>query len=123
MSPSPILEYLESVRARYRNLADGAVADYIPELARVEPDRFGICIATRDGHVYEVGDSRHPFTIQSVSKPFVYALALGDIGADEILARVGAEPSGEAFNAISLEPSSGRPANPLINCPNRTQAE
>ena len=115
MSPSPILEYLESVRARYRDLSDGSVADYIPELARVEPDRFGICIATRDGHVYEVGDSRHPFTIQSVSKPLTYGLALEDNGEDVVLARIGVEPSGDAFNAISLNAQTGAPRNPLIN--------
>ena len=115
MSPSPILEYLESVRARYRNLSDGAVADYIPELAHVEPDRFGICIATRDGHVYEVGDSRHTFTIQSVSKPLTYGLALEDKGEQAVLARIGVEPSGDAFNAISLKAQTGAPRNPLIN--------
>ena len=61
------------------------------------------------------GDDHVAFTIQSVSKPFVYALALVDRGLDDVLANVGAEPSGEAFNAISLEPGTGRPANPMIN--------
>ena len=56
-----------------------------------------------------------PFTIQSISKPFVYALALDDAGVDGVLARVGVEPSGEAYNAISLEPGTGRPSNPMIN--------
>ncbi len=65
-----------------------------------------------DGHVYRAGDSDVPFTIQSVSKPFVYALALGDVGDDEILARVGAEPSGEAFNAISLRAGLRAPRQP-----------
>ena len=115
MFPSPILDYLESVRARYQALSDGNVADYIPELARVEPDRFGICIATRDGHVYEVGDSRHPFTIQSVSKPLTYGLALEDKGEAAVLAKIGVEPSGDAFNAISLKAQTGAPRNPLIN--------
>jgi glutaminase len=67
------------------------------------------------GSVYEAGESAVPFTIQSISKPFVYALALADAGVDDVLARVGVEPSGEAFNAISLEPTTGRPDNPLIN--------
>ncbi|MEV0946437.1 glutaminase A [Rhodococcus sp. NPDC049939] len=94
---------------------DGALADYIPELAAVEPDSFGICVATVDGHVYEVGDTRVPFTIQSISKPFTYALALADHGSDAIAAKIDVEPSGEAFNEISLDPDTGRPRNPMIN--------
>jgi len=93
----------------------GAVADYIPELAHADPDAFGICVATRDGEVYEVGDTRQPFTIQSVSKPFTYGLALSDHGEEAILAKIGVEPSGDAFNAISLRPQTGAPMNPLIN--------
>jgi glutaminase len=113
--PDPVTAGLETVLDVIAPRTDGALATYIPQLADADPDRFGIALVSMDGHVYRAGDSDVPFTIQSVSKPFVYALALGDVGADEILARVGAEPSGEAFNAISLEPDSGRPANPLIN--------
>jgi glutaminase len=112
---SPIQDYLESLHARFRGLADGHVASYIPELARVEPDDFGICIATADGFVYEVGDTRQPFTIQSVSKPLTYGLALEQNGEDAVLAKIGVEPSGDAFNAISLQPQTGAPMNPLIN--------
>ena len=113
--PDPVTAGLQNVLDAVAPQTGGTLATYIPELAEADPDRFGIALVSMDGHVYRAGDSDVPFTIQSVSKPFVYALALGDIGADEILARVGAEPSGEAFNAISLEPDSGRPANPLIN--------
>lgn len=113
--PDPVTAGLQLVLDEVAPRGDGELATYIPELAGADPDRFGIALVSMDGHVYAVGDSDVPFTIQSVSKPFVYALALGDVGAEEILARVGAEPSGEAFNAISLEPESGRPANPLIN--------
>ena len=67
-----------------RSLDEGELADYIPELAAVAPDSFGICIATVDGYVYEIGDSRIPFTIQSISKPFTYALALVDRALTEI---------------------------------------
>lgn len=112
---SPILEYLESLRARFVGLADGKVADYIPELSHADPDWFGICIATRDGFVYEVGDSRQPFTLQSISKPLTYGLVLEENGEDTVLAKIGVEPSGEAFNAISLRPQTGAPLNPLIN--------
>jgi glutaminase len=112
---SPILEYLESLRARFLGLTDGRVADYIPELSRADPDGFGICIATRDGFIYEVGDSRQPFTLQSISKPLTYGLALEENGEDKVLAKIGVEPSGDAFNAISLRPQTGAPLNPLIN--------
>ncbi len=112
---SPIEVYLRSLHARHAEYGQGKVADYIPELAKADPRWFGICIATRDGHVYEVGDSRQLFTIQSVSKALVYGLALEDQGEAQVLARIGVEPSGDAFNAISLQPGSGMPFNPMIN--------
>lgn len=112
---SPILSYLEYLHAEGLQNTAGAPAAYIPELGRVSPDLFGICLATSDGYVYEVGDSQHPFTIQSISKPFSYGLALMDQGFDAVDAKVDVEPSGEAFNEISLAPDSGRPRNPMIN--------
>ena len=115
MPASPILDYLEALLARYRDLSEGKVADYIPELKLADPNWFGICIATHDGHVYEVGDSRQPFTIQSISKPLTYGLALEQNGEDAVLAKIGVEPSGDAFNAISLQSGTGKPLNPLIN--------
>jgi glutaminase len=114
-SQSPIQRYLEGLHARYAGVRDGEVATYIPELAAVDPDRFAICIATTDGRVYEVGDAHSRFTIQSISKPLTYGLALGDHGLDAVLRRIGVEPSGDAFNSISLEPDTGRPLNPMIN--------
>ncbi len=112
---SPVQQYLEALHRRVAELRDGDLASYIPELTRADPEWFGIAIATVDGQVYQVGDSRQPFTIQSVSKPFVYGLALADLGVEQVLAKVGVEPSGEAFNSISLEPGTGRPLNPMIN--------
>jgi glutaminase len=112
---SPVELYLKELHDRHRVFRDGKVADYIPELAKANPDWFGICIATRDGHVYEVGDTRQPFTIQSVSKAITYGLALEDRGENLVLSRVSVEPSGEAFNAISLKADSGTPFNPMIN--------
>ena len=106
MPSSPILDYLDSLRARFGELSDGNVASYIPELARADPDEFGICIATRDGFVYEVGDSRRLFSIQSISKPLTYGLALEQNGEDAVLAKIGVEPSGDAFNAVSLRPKA-----------------
>jgi glutaminase len=111
----PIRTYLERLHARHAPLTAGAVATYIPELAKADPDWFGICVATTDGTVYEVGDTRQPFTIQSISKPFVYGLALEDVGSNAVLARIGVEPTGDAFNSISLAPGTGRPLNPMIN--------
>ena len=115
MTSSPILGYLDSLRARFQDLSEGNVASYIPQLAHANPDWFGICIATRDGFVYEVGDSRQLFSIQSISKPLTYGLALEQNGEDAVLAKIGVEPSGDAFNAVSLRPQTGAPLNPLIN--------
>jgi glutaminase len=112
---SPIEEYLKSLHSRHASSTEGQVADYIPELAKADPKWFGICIATRDGHVYEIGDTRQHFTIQSISKALAYGLALEDRGEDFMLSHVGVEPSGDAFNAISLKPGSGAPFNPMIN--------
>jgi glutaminase len=113
--PSPVQSCLERLHERYAALTDGEIATYIPELAKANPEWFGICVATTDGHVYEVGDSRQQFTIQSISKPFAYGLALEDNGVDAVFAKIGVEPTGDAFNAISLTPGTGRPFNPLIN--------
>jgi glutaminase len=112
---SPIVRYLRSLHDRFRTLDEGAVATYIPELAGADPRWFGISLATVDGYVYEVGDTRQPFTIQSISKPFVYGLALEDCGKAAVLERIGVEPTGDAFNQISLESTTGRPRNPMIN--------
>ena len=113
--PLPLSRSLERLHARFKALNDGKVADYIPELAKAKPEWFGICVATTDGRVYEVGDTRQPFTIQSISKPLVYGLAIEDRGRDAVLAKIGVEPTGDAFNSISLEPGTGRPLNPMIN--------
>ncbi len=115
MSASPIDSYLQRLHERWLEDRSGAVADYIPPLALADPDWFGIAIATTEGHCYEVGDSRRRFTIQSISKPFTYGLALADLGFEAVDAKVGVEPSGDAFNSISLAPDSGRPLNPMIN--------
>ena len=93
----------------------GQVADYIPELAKVDPRQFGIAVATVDGEVFTAGDADVPFSIQSVSKVFTLTLALGSVG-DALWRRVGREPSGTAFNSIvQLEHEHGIPRNPFIN--------
>ena len=112
---SPVQALLEQLHRRFSSVTTGQVASYIPELAKADPASFGIVVATVDGHVYEVGDAHRRFTIQSVSKPLVYGAALEDCGRERVLKTVGVEPSGDAFNSISLEPGTGRPLNPMIN--------
>lgn len=112
---SPFPDVLKELHSKYKSLRDGLVANYIPELAKVNPDLFSICIVTVDGQVYEVGDYEQLFTIQSISKVFAYGLALEDHGRDYVLTRVGVEPTGDAFNAIILDEQSNRPLNPMVN--------
>ncbi|MFH8872641.1 glutaminase [Streptomyces griseus] len=112
----PIIpDYLAEVLEQVEPDVSGAPAAYIPELAEADPERLGAAFATVDGRVHGAGDIDVPFTIQSISKPFAYALALADRGFGTVLAKVGVEPSGEAFNEISLESGTGRPLNPMIN--------
>lgn len=112
---SPIQTYLEDLHRSLGTLQGGTLASYIPQLATADPGWLGICLVTMDGVAYTVGDVEQDFTIQSISKPFVYATALADRGRDFVSTRVGVEPSGEAFNSISLNPQTGAPFNPMIN--------
>jgi glutaminase len=97
------------------HIGRGKVADYIPALARVDPSRFGLAVATLDGRVASAGDADIPFSIQSISKVFTLTMALEKLGAD-LWKRVGREPSGSSFNSIvQLEYERGIPRNPLIN--------
>ena len=110
----PLQRFLSGCYDDLKSDYSGAVADYIPELKRADPAHFGIGLVTIDGHVYEVGDSAVPFTIQSVSKAFVFALALDLVGEERVAAAIGVEPSGEAFNSIRLT-NDNRPFNPMVN--------
>lgn len=107
---------LEEIVAMAAASADrGRVADYIPELARADPAKFGLSVVLADGSQHSAGDAGDPFSIQSVSKVFALALALGRLG-DRLWDRVGREPSGLAFNSIlQLEHERGIPRNPFIN--------
>ncbi|MCJ7993100.1 glutaminase [Rhizobium cremeum] len=103
------------VRDLQPRLGEGKVADYIPQLARVDPNQFGIAITTVDGTTYTAGDAGTSFSIQSISKVFMLTLALGKAG-EAIWKRVGREPSGSSFNSIvQLEHEHGIPRNPFIN--------
>ncbi|MFF3485507.1 glutaminase [Streptomyces sp. NPDC002701] len=112
---TPVPDYLDEVLDSLRDDTRGANADYIPELAEADPDRFGMALTTTLGRTYAAGDADTEFSIQSISKPFAYAAAIIDRGLDRVLDAVGVEPSGEAFNELSLEGDTHRPKNPMIN--------
>ncbi len=105
-------EIHEALKPRF---GEGKVADYIPQLAHVDPKKFGIAAVDIEGNVFRAGDSEEPFSIQSISKVFTLTLALGKHG-ESIWTKVGREPSGSSFNSIvQLEHEEGRPRNPFIN--------
>lgn len=110
-----VQRYLDCLVAEFATVADGALADYIPELTDVDPTGFGLTLSSTDGFLYESGDARTEFTIQSVSKPFTYALALDSAGHDVVDAKIGVEPSGDAFNEISVDEHTKTPKNAMIN--------
>ena len=112
---TPIPFYLREILDHVRDDERGKVADYIPELAVANPDYLGAAMCTTTGHVYWAGDADIEFTMQSISKPFVYALALQELGLEAVRSIVGMEPSGEAFNELSLNRDDHRPVNPMIN--------
>ena len=105
-----------AIAARMAALPDrGKVADYIPELAKVAPDHFGIAVIMADGTEHIAGDGDTAFSVQSISKVFALVEALHICG-ERVWDRVGKEPSGSAFNSIiQLELEQGRPRNPFIN--------
>jgi glutaminase len=106
---------VDRMYAKYASLQDGEVATYIPELGTANPDNFGVCLATSDGRVFEAGDCDHAFTIQSISKPFTFGMAIDELGQEVVLRHVGVEPSGDSFNSIELQAGSNRPFNPMVN--------
>lgn len=113
---STIQTFIEQAYDQYQSLSDGKLADYIPELAKANPAWFSICIVTKNGQVFEVGDFNQLFTIQSISKVFVYGMALEEHGREKLLRKVGVEPTGDRFNSIiQLDNDSKRPDNPMIN--------
>ena len=98
-------------------IKEGNVANYIPALARANPEDLGICIIDKDNNIYTAGEYNKLFTIQSISKTFVLMLALMDNGEEEVFKKVGMEPTGDAFNSIYKLEMKGlaKPLNPMIN--------
>ncbi|GAB3164897.1 glutaminase [Telluribacter humicola] len=108
-----ILEEIQEAIAKEE--PEGQVAQYIPELAKVDPAKFGMHLCRLDGESYSIGDSDEKFSLQSITKVLTLTLAISLIG-DKVWDRVGVEPSGSAFNSLTLlEVENGKPRNPLIN--------
>lgn len=115
-TPADIHALVAEAYARYEKNDDGRVSDVYPALARVPADLFGICIVGIRGAVYAVGATDHPFTIMSVSKPFVFALVCQAIGWDEARAKIGVNSTGLPFNSLAaVEGSADGRTNPMVN--------
>lgn len=109
-------ELVHEAHQHYVPSTDGAVADYIPVLAAVDPELFGLCVAEVDGGLHQAGDAEVVFSIQSISKAFVYALVCERFGHEEVLERVGVNNTGLAFNSVmAVELNAGHPRNPMVN--------
>jgi glutaminase len=114
--PSGYKRTLESVYKKYHTDTSGKNASYIPELAKADPNRFAISVATIDGEIFSIGDSDIAFSLQSISKVFAYALALKDNDEKIIFDKVGLDATGQKFNAITtIEKSSASSHNPYVN--------
>jgi glutaminase len=111
---SEIQKIIDSIYEKYKDVDDGTVATYIPELGKADPAHFAICLATADGRLFRAGDCYQEYTIQSMCKPLAFQMALEQYGLEETLKHVGVEPSGDAFNSIELDATS-RPFNPMVN--------
>eukprot|EP01137_Pigoraptor_chileana_P028306 Opistho-2@12110 len=105
---------IEDIYRRTMPNKGGKVADYIPQLARVNPEQYGVALCTVDGQRFSIGDARTEFCVQSCCKPINYCLALEEHGVDKVHSHVGREPSGRGFNELTLN-ERGLPHNPLIN--------
>lgn len=110
-----VQRYFDRIRAEHAGVTDGALADDIPALAGVDRSGSVLSLSSADGFIYESGDATVEFTIQSISEPLTYALALDQIGVAAVDAKIGVEPSGEAFNEISVDHTTKTPKNPMIN--------
>ena len=115
MEKHELQEVIEDLYCKHILSTEGRVATYIPELGKANPDDLGICLVTTDGRVFETGQCDQQFTIQSISKPFTFGMAIEEIGAKKVFEHVGVEPSGEPFNSIELQFGTNRPYNPMVN--------
>ncbi|GAA1823446.1 glutaminase A [Nesterenkonia flava] len=111
----PVEDYLARVLADCGEDTSGHLPSDAEDLDSDVPGQHALALTTAEGAEYAAGDTDHLFTIQSIAKPFVYAMAIDDLGLERVQEAVGMEPSGEAFNELSLEGGTGRPLNPMIN--------
>ena len=115
-SPAEVRDAVTGAFERYRTNSDGNVADYIPALASASPELFGICVVGARGRSFEIGDVETEFSIQSVSKPFVFALVCDAIGYEAARQRLGVNSTGFPFNSLmAVELNDDRTMNPLVN--------
>ncbi len=115
-SVQALQELVDEAHARFKDLKEGKNADYIPILASVPSELFGLAIVTVDGKLITAGDVDYPFSIQSVSKPFTMALVMEEQGLDAVFEKIGVEPTGMPFNSIiAIELNPRRSINPLVN--------
>jgi len=113
---SEVESLVEAAYRRCKSDADGMVADYIPELAQTNPDWFAVCVVETDGGVHSAGDIDIEFSIQSISKAFVYALVCERYGHEVVADRIGVNNTGLPFNSvIAIELNNGHPMNPMVN--------
>lgn len=111
-----VLDFMTSAHQSFSSVKEGANASYIPFLASVPSDLFGIAIAFTDGEVLEVGDTKYEFAIESISKVFTLARVLEELGKEEFKAKIGSNATGEPFNSvIALELHKEHPYNPFDN--------
>jgi glutaminase len=107
---------VELAHARFAGEAGGRVADYIPALAEADPTHFGICVTGTHGESFMVGDADHAFSMQSVSKPFVFALVCDALGPDEVERLLGVDATGQPFNSVmAIELRADHTTNPMVN--------
>lgn len=115
-SRDEIRALVETAYVRFRGERSGQVADYIPALAEADASAFGLCVANTRGEAFALGDADQPFSIQSVSKPFVFALVCEALGPDEAATRLGVDATGLPFNSImAVELHKDRTTNPMVN--------
>ena len=111
----PIARAIERLYEQFKECDEGEIADYIPELAKANKNNFCISLTTIDGNTHTVGNKNVRFSIQSISKPFIYGLALETHSREEVLKRIGVEPTGDSYDAMLKLDSSNKPYNPMVN--------
>jgi glutaminase len=111
-----VADLVQAAYQTFRGIGDGAVSDVYPALSRVDPEYFGVCVGSIDGRLFEAGDSRRPFTVMSVAKPFVFALMCQAVGVDAVRELVGVNATGLSFNSVrAVEQSRAGRTNPMVN--------